>query len=422
MFHSGTGGEIVVIWQACAAWQWYNYAESQVPSGKLPLRINLDETSICLFQGDVKGTVFVSRKRKRRFFEDVPEQPDRIPEPVQRVGRKQRRTCLTHVGIVCDNPAVQPRLPQIIIGNCATFLLRDWARLNAVCPANVVLIRQQSAWNNAGLLKRIVALLHAALLPFYDRYQPILLMGACRVHLKESLAHWRAARMLWLVIVPAKLTWLLQPCDTHCFQRCKAYLKAAYQRLRIANDTGEVSTVEFISAVCGAIRYVLQARRWAAAFEQDGYGSSQAAVSAYVLRQLEVQAAPQVGAARPSLDVLQRCYPAGARVPMAWLMRPMEPAVQAALPGPAAPKAPALALAQQPALPGAAGGGPLALPVGRPLAPRRLIPLPRPAGPLTRSQSRLAAALTRPALPRTGATGSSASCCSADRGIVGDLA
>ena len=393
------GRGCVVSWQACAAWQWYNYAESRVPGGKQPLRINLDETSICLFQGDAKGTVFVSRKRQRRFFEDVPEQPDRVPEPVQRVGRKQRRTCLTHVGIVCDNPAIQPRLPQILIGNCATFLLRDWARLNAVCPTNVVLIRQQSAWNNAELLKRIVALLHAALLPFYDRYQPILLMDACRVHLQESLAQSCAARMLWLVIVPAKLTWLLQPCDTHCFQRYKAYLKAAYQRLRIANDTGEVSTVEFISAVCDAIRYVLQARRWAAAFEQDGWGLRQAAVSSYVLRQLEVQAAPQVGAARPSLDVLQRCYPTGARAPMSWLMRPMEPAAQAALPGPAAPKAPALALGRQPALPGAAWGGLLALPVGRPLAPRRPIPVPRAAGPLTRSQSRLEAALTGPAFP-----------------------
>ena len=51
-------------WQAFAVWQWYNYAASRVPAGKEPLRINLDETSLCLFQGDAKGTVLFRKKKK----------------------------------------------------------------------------------------------------------------------------------------------------------------------------------------------------------------------------------------------------------------------------------------------------------------------------------------------------------------------
>ena len=62
-------------------WQWYNYAESQVPAGKQTLRINLDETSVCLFQGDAKGTVFFSKKRKRSFFESGDVEVDE-PGPV----------------------------------------------------------------------------------------------------------------------------------------------------------------------------------------------------------------------------------------------------------------------------------------------------------------------------------------------------
>ena len=49
--------------QAHAVWQWYNFCVARVPSGKAPLRINVDETSVCLFQGGGKGTI-VFNKRK----------------------------------------------------------------------------------------------------------------------------------------------------------------------------------------------------------------------------------------------------------------------------------------------------------------------------------------------------------------------
>ena len=36
---------------AFAAWGWYNYCASRVPVGKRVLRVNMDETAVCLFQG-----------------------------------------------------------------------------------------------------------------------------------------------------------------------------------------------------------------------------------------------------------------------------------------------------------------------------------------------------------------------------------
>ena len=48
-----------------ATWQLYNYLLTSIPAGKRVLRINLDETSICLFQGRVKGNVFVSKREPR---------------------------------------------------------------------------------------------------------------------------------------------------------------------------------------------------------------------------------------------------------------------------------------------------------------------------------------------------------------------
>ena len=44
--------------KAPAFWQWYNYLESMVEPGQELLRINLDETSICAFQGHRRGILF----------------------------------------------------------------------------------------------------------------------------------------------------------------------------------------------------------------------------------------------------------------------------------------------------------------------------------------------------------------------------
>ena len=113
-------------------WQWWNYDCGQISVGKVPLRINLDETAICLFQGDVKGAVFATKKRQR-------------DEPFQRIGRRKRRCYLTHVALICDRPDIQPLLPQTIIGNEHTFLSRSMAALRASCPRNVFIVRQRSA-------------------------------------------------------------------------------------------------------------------------------------------------------------------------------------------------------------------------------------------------------------------------------------
>ena len=104
-----------------SSWQWLNHLVSRVPAGKKALLINLDGTAVCLFQGTVRGTVAVGKKRKRDL-------------PIQRVNRATRRTYLTHAALICDNPFYQKHLPQLVIGNEHTLLVRDMPGLQGRCP------------------------------------------------------------------------------------------------------------------------------------------------------------------------------------------------------------------------------------------------------------------------------------------------
>ena len=79
----------------------------------------MDETAICLFQQGGKGNVFLAKTQRS----------------VQQATRGQRRTYLTLVAFVCDDPRVQVVLPQIIIVKERTIPQRDFEALRATCPA-----------------------------------------------------------------------------------------------------------------------------------------------------------------------------------------------------------------------------------------------------------------------------------------------
>ena len=258
--------------------------------------------------------------------------------------------------------------------------------LQAACPGNVHLLRQKSAWSNIEVCKQVIRLVGAALRrlshpPLVRRWQAVLLMDACRLHLHPSVIAACLAEGIWPIIVPAKMTWLLQPLDTHAFKPYKENLREAYQRARLRTATGELTIAQFVAALCGTIRHVLQGRRWASAFDRDGFGQQQALVSRTVLKRLQLQAPPAITAAAPSVQQLQLCYPKKAKVPAGVLLRPYQPRPQAAAAPPAAKRFAALPLAQ-------------------PLLPRRPAPVVanRP-GPVTRLAASLALGAAVPKRP-----------------------
>ena len=112
--------------KAFAAWQWYNYCASRVPGGKRILRLNMDETAVCLYQGARRGNVFISRATER----------------IQHGPLGARRTYLSHVAFICDDSTIQPLLPQFLIANRHTIDDVQLAEVRASCPPNVFVLRE----------------------------------------------------------------------------------------------------------------------------------------------------------------------------------------------------------------------------------------------------------------------------------------
>ena len=73
-----------------------------------------------------------------------------------------------------------------------------------------------------------------------------------------------------LFYVPAKLTWLLQPADTHVFFRLKTRLRQLWLDLRVQSVSGELSRADWVAAVLGLARKLLCGFQWNNAFMSDG--------------------------------------------------------------------------------------------------------------------------------------------------------
>lgn len=283
------------------------------------LRLNLDETALCMFQGKRKGNVFITKK---------------APRPPRRVSQSKLRMYLSHVAFICDDPSIQPKLPHVIIGNVHTIPRAEYLDLRLGCAGNIFLERLTSAWNNSFMMMRVVTYLHRALKPYMSQVQPILLMDTASCHFNSDVLALCRRFHIWVVAVPAKLTWLLQPLDTNGFAAYKARLRKAFQTSRIRSVHGQMDLAGFLRCVEQTIRSVLQGRRWAGAFDSNGFGNLQADVSRRVLAQLGWEAPLAAPSTKPSEEQLQIVFPKNLRaLPDLW-PNLAAPAVVRALPLP----------------------------------------------------------------------------------------
>ena len=179
------------------------------------LRINLDETSCKLHCVQKRGLAVCRQRALSRA---------KKTEIVQDVSRGKLRGCFTLIAMICDDASLQPLLPQILLGNEHIFQQRVLAEIQPALAPNIHLWRRTSAWATRQTMVEVVQLLARALGPTLLRRRVMLLLDGCYIHMGLGFLRARARRGNLVHYVPAKLTWLLQPLDTHAFARFKVFI------------------------------------------------------------------------------------------------------------------------------------------------------------------------------------------------------
>ena len=134
---------------------------------------------------------------------------------------------------------------------------------------------------------------------------------------------WTNAR-LWPIVIPARLTWLLQALDTHAFAAFKVRIQRLFQDARLGALDGTDILKTLLTVVVRAIHEVFDYNDWSKPFASNGMSHQQRRVSARVKTHLGLAGhAIIIPKTRPSVEQLKKCFPRRAHVPVGALFRPL---------------------------------------------------------------------------------------------------
>ena len=269
---------------------------------KAPLVVNMDESVLKFNYGKNRGLII-----DRRYL------PPGHKHRREQISPAEDKAAVTLIGFITHDAAVQKLLPQLILGNKHRLTLSLMAALAPLKPDSFHVWREDSSWTNKGILCRILTLLTKCLGAYMETHQLVLVLDVASCHYHSSVLGYATRLGVRLVFVPAKLTYLLQPLDSHCFQRLKRKLKEKFLSLAIDSENGIVSHEAWLSAVFEVVPAVLCGLKWKSAFQANGLLGEQL-ISARVLGAVGWSGPPLIPGDIPTEDQLKSIFPKRAKV------------------------------------------------------------------------------------------------------------
>ena len=265
--------------------------------------LNLDETCIRFFHAPRVGMRVRCKSKGPKGVSHA-----------RNTTRGQMRKALTHVAVICNDTALQPSIPQVLLLAKKSASLKQLAGWQAMRGCSAEIWRCDSAWVNKPVFARIMARLgewHRAMAP---TRQPILLMDAHSVHCSREVAVAAKNAGIWLCIIPASTTSLLQPLDTDVFARYKLRLRTQLHRMMLADDNKDMGVQSILKALQESMKGVLQKNAWSSIFHKNGFGY-QLYVRPSLLTALGWASQPYVSSELPSHQQFTRCFPGNREIP-----------------------------------------------------------------------------------------------------------
>ena len=223
----------------------------------------MDETQLASVKHHGKGMIS-GRKQKRADRRRAPRDPD-----------DRHHTKVTYIAVISDSPELQPVLPQVILPRYTQHALPPAGLLHTYAGFGYPF----EFWHGTGgattpgIVQSWLTRLRSVISSFNDRAWIILVFDCDTNHLSvHTMAHLRRLGIVPL-LVPAKLTWLLQTLDVYAFGLLKKDMRLEELKSREASVTGIVARRERMKFAASSIRRIIINRDWSPAFDKLGYGN-----------------------------------------------------------------------------------------------------------------------------------------------------
>ena len=259
--------------------KWLRYVVEVVVWNRPHVILNVDETSLSSVKHTGKGMISGRRHARR----------DARTQPRDSTDRHQTR--ITYLAVVADCAGLQPLLPQVILAK-NTQNLAPPAGVQASyaeCGYPFEFWHRSSGFVSPRTFKDWATRVRSVINTFNESAWIVLLIDCASCHLSaDTIGHLRRLGYI-IVMIPARLTWLLQLLDVYVFGLIKKDMRLGQARFRIRSADGRLHSMDRMRVATNSIRRHVINRDWSEAFNKLGAGSEN----------------------RPSASSLQEYCPAG---------------------------------------------------------------------------------------------------------------
>ena len=218
---------------------------------------------------------------------------------------------------------MQALLPQILMGNRRRFtrqiLRSEWKDQ----PPFVQTWTAESVWVNHSIMNKIITVVHKCIEEIFAQYQVIFVVDAARCHIHRDIVNHACRHDMWMLEVPAKMTWLLQPLDAYVFAGFKAHLKQQYADPHYTPEATSMPTINWLRILWTRIEHKVHNLDGKHAFAKVGLQSQQRDMSEHVAAFTTTTPPRTFGCAMPSPADLQYLLGGQTVVPRSQLTRPV---------------------------------------------------------------------------------------------------
>jgi len=232
---------------------------------------------------------------------------------------------ITLIALICNDTTLQRFLPQILLTRQHQIPQKYLRGAEHAKPPRVFVWTKESHWVNAQVFREILSAIWLSLKDVLGDRQIILLLDCAPCHIHWRTANHAAKLGIWLVYIPAKMTYLLQPLDRYIFAGLKQHLKELLLRARALQIRGAVSPQTWLEELYKTIdRCLCRRTDFATYFEKVGAAAAQLRMSMFLRERVMNSEVVAVGAGKPDADDIALLGPSTKPLPWTQLARPLE--------------------------------------------------------------------------------------------------
>lgn len=232
--------------------------------------MNIDETPIAKGLAPRKGYLLFNVNTKRKPVKAL-------------VRRKDTRAHSTLLAAITDEAALQQHLPQFLIPHHTRLSRAEKTKLDTLAGP-LVWVKNATGWMKSDILKGLITILRRTVRVHCPGKTLVLVLDAAPCHRERTVLNHCNLLGVHVLFIPAGLTFLLQPLDSHVFALFKQrYFETLLQHRQRSID-GTNSVTDWIEALTVASTELLAGRNWVHAFGANGLPPSRQMLRESIVR------------------------------------------------------------------------------------------------------------------------------------------